>query len=67
MSTQSRPADACANTGKILSQIKHPSAEERERFWREWDESHACELEEHGKLEMTPKLRKRDQVPSVDV
>jgi len=66
MSTQRRTADACASTARILSQIKRSSAEERERFWREWDESHARELEQHGKLKMTPKPRKRDQVPSVD-
>ena len=65
MSSQSGPADACASAGKVLSQIKRSSAEERERFWREWDESHARELEERGNLKMTPKPRKRDHVPSV--
>ena len=65
MSNQSRAAASCTPARKILSQIKRPSAGERERFWRECDESHARELEERGNLKMTPKPRKRDHVPSV--
>jgi len=66
MSNQSRAAAGCMPARKILSLIKHPSAEERDRFWSEWDESHARKLEERVKLKMTTKPRKRDQVPSVD-